>query len=63
MKIGPFGLLAPGQGIFPKYIQGTYDEDGTYMIVGRGLGGPRIGIPPEIVTVELHRKRRPGKER
>lgn len=48
------------RGIFPKYVQGTYEKDGTYMIVGRGLGGPRIGIPPEIVTVELHVKKPKG---
>lgn len=62
MKLGSDqrGLLAPGQGIFPKYVRGTYEKDGTYMIVGRGLGGPRIGIPPEIVTVELHSKKAKG---
>lgn len=60
LGFGQRGLLAPGQGIFPKYVQGTYEKDGTYMIVGRGLGGPRIGIPPEIVTVELHVKKPKG---
>lgn len=49
------GLLAPGQGLFPRYIHGIYRENGTDMYVGRGLGGPRIGIAPEIVMMELHR--------
>ena len=49
------GLLAPGQGLFPKYVHGIYRENDTDMYVGRGLGGPRIGIAPEIVLMELHR--------
>ncbi|MBQ7916753.1 MAG: metallophosphoesterase [Firmicutes bacterium] len=49
-------LLAPGQGVFPKYIQGVYEMGATKMVVSQGLGGPRIEIPPEIVVVELKRK-------
>ena len=44
-----------GQGLFPKYVHGIYRENDTDMYVGRGLGGPRIGIAPEIVLMELHR--------
>ena len=29
---------------------------GTVMEVSAGLGGPRMGIPPELVCLELHRK-------
>ena len=52
MKIGPFGLLAPGQGIFPKYIQGTYDEDGK-EIVHAWFGGFYPADDPEYAIVVL----------
>ena len=32
------GLYAPGQGIFPKYIDGKYDNGESAMIVSRGVG-------------------------
>ena len=52
------GLYAPDQGLFPKYAGGQYEQDGTVMIVGRGLArestsAPRIYNPPELVIVEL----------
>ncbi|MEC1180794.1 metallophosphoesterase [Metasolibacillus meyeri] len=51
------GLVAPGQGYFPKYTAGTYESEETTMVVGRGLGNSivpyRIFNLPEIVTVEL----------
>ena len=53
---GGRALLAPGQGWLPRYTRGLYAGLGTVMEVSAGLGGPRIGIPPELVCLELHRK-------
>ncbi len=52
------GLLAPNQGLFPRYAGGTYDLEGTTLIVSRGLARestriPRLFNPPEVVVVEL----------
>ena len=53
------GLIAPGQGLFPKYYQGVYHKKGTDMVVSRGTGYTvlplRINNPPEIVAVTLKR--------
>lgn len=48
------GILAPGQGLFPKYTSGVYHGR---FIVSRGIGNPRI-VPrinnsPEIVVLKL----------
>ncbi len=32
------GLIAPDQGVFPKYTSGTYTEASTTLIVSRGIG-------------------------
>lgn len=52
------GVIAPGQGFFPKYDAGAYTENGTTMIVSRGIGNSiipvRINNPPEIVIIELN---------
>lgn len=54
------GLVAPNQGLFPKYDAGRFDEDNTTMIVSRGVGNSiiplRINNPPELVVVELKRQ-------
>ncbi|TQR17801.1 metallophosphoesterase [Psychrobacillus soli] len=51
------GLVAPGQGLFPKYTAGVYEESDTKMIVSRGLGNSVIPVrvfnTPEIVVVTL----------
>ena len=51
------GLVAPGQGFFPKYYEGSYIEDNTEMIVSRGVGNSiipfRINNKPEIIVAEL----------
>lgn len=51
------GLVAPGQGLFPKYTAGVYEEKNTKMIVSRGLGNSVIPIrvfnTPEIIVVTL----------
>ena len=54
------GLVAPNQGLFPKYDAGQFIEKNTNMIVSRGVGNSiipfRINNPPEIVVVELKRQ-------
>jgi len=54
------GLIAPGQGFFPEYTAGFYEENQTTMNVNRGLGNSgapfRIFNFPEIVVVELKAK-------
>lgn len=53
--IGP--VVAPEQGLFPKYTKGEYVEGNTIMVVSRGLGNSVIPVrlfnDPEIVVVEL----------
>lgn len=50
-------LVAPDQGIFPKYSDGLYSKDKTKMIISRGLGTSvipiRINNPPEIIVIKL----------
>ena len=54
------GLLAPGQGWFPKYTSGVHDNGDSQMIVSRGLGNSIIPIRffnrPEIVFVKLQKE-------
>ena len=51
------GLVAPNQGLFPKYDAGLYSEDHTNMIVSCGLGNSiipfRFNNRPEVVLIEL----------
>lgn len=51
------GLIAPNQGLFPKYDAGIYEQENTTMVVSRGIGNSvipfRINNRPEIVLVEL----------
>ena len=51
------GLVAPDQGLFPKYTSGSYVEDNSTMYVSRGLGNSIIPVRmfnrPEIVVVNL----------
>lgn len=51
------GLVAPDQGLFPKYTSGSYSKESSTMFVSRGLGNSIIPIrifnPPEIVAVTL----------
>lgn len=54
------GLVAPGQGIFPKYTEGEHVMDSTTMIISRGLGNSVVPLRlfnlPEIVCVDLSAK-------
>lgn len=51
------GMVAPNQGLFPKYDAGVYTQGNTTMVVSRGIGNSIIPIRfnnrPEIVSVEL----------
>lgn len=51
------GLYAPHQGLLPEYDSGLYCEDGTNLIVSRGLGNSlfplRLFNPPEVILIEL----------
>ncbi len=51
------GLVAPNQGLFPKYDAGLYTDANTNMVVSRGIGNSiipfRFNNRPEVVLVEL----------
>ena len=51
------GLIAPDQGLFPKYTEGMYKMEKTAMVVSRGLGNSifpiRLFNKPELVVIEL----------
>lgn len=52
------GLLAPDEGLFPKWAGGRYDLGVTTFIVSRGLAKestrlPRLYNPPELVIVDI----------
>ena len=51
------GLVAPNRGFFPKYDSGIYTENGTNMIVSRGIGNSllpfRFNNRPEVILIEL----------
>ncbi|NLW73595.1 MAG: hypothetical protein GX057_01675 [Clostridiales bacterium] len=51
------GVLAPGQGLFPKYTAGVHELSGERLIVSRGIGNlraiPRINNPPEVLIIDI----------
>jgi len=51
------GVVAPNQGLFPKYDSGLYTQGDTNMLVSRGIGNSifpiRFNNRPEIILVEL----------
>ena len=51
------GLVAPNQGLFPKYDAGLFVEDKTHMIVSKGIGNSiipmRFNNRPEVIVVKL----------
>lgn len=51
------GLVAPNQGLFPKYTSGLFKGNDTYMVVSRGIGNSiipfRVNNRPELVIVQL----------
>ena len=52
------GLVAPNQGLFPKYDSGLYTEENTNMIVSKGIGNSilpfRFNNRPEVILIELN---------
>ena len=54
------GLVAPNQGLFPKYDAGLYTEENTNMIVSRGIGNSilpfRFNNRPEVILIDLQSK-------
>ena len=54
------GLVAPNQGLFPKYDAGLYTEENTNMVVSRGIGNSilpfRFNNRPEVILIELNSK-------
>ena len=52
------GIIAPDQGLFPKYDAGLFTDGNTNMIVSRGLGNSIIPIHfnncPEVILVEFN---------
>lgn len=51
------GLLAPNQGLFPKYAGGVYEHQNYTHVVSRGISFnprlPRIFNPPEVVVIDI----------
>lgn len=51
------GVYAPSQGFFPEFTGGIYEENGSQMIVSRGLGNSafplRINNRPELIVITL----------
>ncbi len=55
MRIFGIPLYSPGQGIFPKYTSGIYEQR---LVVSRGISSyyrrlPRFGNPPELLHLIL----------
>lgn len=54
IRIGKQGIFAPGQGLFPKYTKGLYDEN---FVISTGCSNtsyvPRIGNPKEILDIKF----------
>ncbi|MCR5786839.1 MAG: metallophosphoesterase [Acholeplasmatales bacterium] len=52
------GLVAPDQGLFPKYDHGLYQANNTRMVLSRGIGNSilplRINDKPEAPIITLH---------
>lgn len=51
------GLVAPNQGLFPKYDAGLFVKNNTHMIVSKGIGNSiipmRFNNRPEVIVVKL----------
>ena len=54
------GLVAPNQGLFPKYDAGLCTDENTNMIVSRGIGNSilpfRFNNRPEVILIDLQSK-------
>lgn len=51
------GVISPAIRLFPKYDGGLFEENGSHMVLGRGIGthSPNVRMfnPGELVVVEL----------
>lgn len=51
------GVVAPNQGLFPKYDAGLYVQENTNMVVSKGIGNSilpfRFNNRPEVILIEL----------
>ncbi len=51
------GIIAPNQGLLPKYDSGLYTEGNTNLVVSRGIGNSifpfRFNNRPELIIIEL----------
>ena len=58
VRLGNQGILAPGEGLLPRYTSGLYQMENTRMVVSRGLGNSacpiRVFNPPHLPMVMLH---------
>lgn len=54
------GLIAPEQGVFPKYTDGVHTKENTSMIISRGIGKSKFPFRflnrPELIVCKLHNK-------
>lgn len=54
------GLLSPGQGWFPTLTAGVHEQEGSRLVISRGLGNSVIPVRlfnrPEIVVVKLKKR-------
>lgn len=58
IRIGKHGLFSPGQGVFPKYTKGLYDNR---LLVTTGLANtgdpiPRINNEPEVLKLTIKKQ-------
>lgn len=57
-RIGGRGVLAPGQGFFPKYTHGLHDGK---LVIGTGISNtacvPRWGNPMEVVIIRVNERK------
>ena len=51
------GIIAPHQGFFPELTEDLHEENGTYLVISRGLGNSlfpfRVNNRPEVVLITL----------
>ncbi len=57
IRFGCFGVYAPQQGLFPKYVTGWYSMGNSRMFLSRGLGNtiafPRVFNTPELCVIDF----------
>ena len=60
VRVGTEALFSPDQGFRPAYTNGVYEQDGTRMVVSRGLGNSsipwRVNNPPHLPILILSAK-------